>query len=62
MTKRKVCIRDRIFVDGDECPLCKGSSFSTSWNGRMFILDPAKSLIAQKVEIKDKGEYAIKVR
>lgn len=62
MTKRKVCMRDRIFVDGDECPICKGSSFSTSWNGRMFILNAEKSLIAGKVEIKDNGEYAIKVR
>lgn len=62
MTKRKVCVRDRIFVDGEECPLCKMSQFSTSWSGRMFILDPAVSQIAQKVEIKDAGEYAIKVK
>ncbi|MEK6874912.1 MAG: transcription elongation factor subunit Spt4 [Nanoarchaeota archaeon] len=62
MTKRKVCIRDRIFVDTEECPICKMSQFSTSWSGRMYILNPEKSLIAQKIDIKDKGEYAIKVK
>jgi RNA polymerase subunit RPABC4/transcription elongation factor Spt4 len=32
------------------------------WQGRLNILDANKSMIAQKIGIKVKGEYAIKVR
>ncbi|MBI2661526.1 DNA-directed RNA polymerase subunit E'' [Candidatus Woesearchaeota archaeon] len=60
--KKKVCKKCKIFVDGGECPLCKGNQFSTNWQGRLFVIDPDKSLIAQKIGLKAKGEYAIKVR
>lgn len=36
--------------------------FTTNWNGRMFILDPEASFISRQLSIKQKGEYAIKVR
>ncbi len=36
--------------------------FTSSWNGRLFIIDPAKSEIAKKIGINKKGEYAIKAR
>jgi len=52
----------KLFVDGSVCPLCKGSNFSESWKGRLFITDPTKSIIAKKLGITAKGEYAIKVR
>ena len=51
-----------MFVEGNECPVCKTSQFSTNWQGRMYILDPTKSLVAEKVGLKSKGEYAIKAR
>lgn len=38
------------------------ADFTTSWQGRIYVTDPAKSTIAQKIEITQKGEYAIKVR
>ena len=60
--KKKVCKRCKIFVEGNECPICKSNQFSNNWQGRLYIVDPAKSMIAQKIEIKAKGEYAIKVR
>lgn len=60
--KRKVCARCRLFVDGNECPSCKGQSFSTNWLGRFFIFDVKKSLIAQKKGMGQEGEFAIKVR
>ena len=62
MAKRKVCKKCKMFVDGNECPGCKGNQFSTNWQGRITITDPEKSEIAKKVGIKVKGEYAIKVR
>jgi RNA polymerase subunit RPABC4/transcription elongation factor Spt4 len=62
MTKRKVCRNCKLFVEEDECPLCKGSSFSQSWQGRLFIIDSTKSEIAKKIGATAKGEYAIKVK
>ena len=60
--KKKVCKRCKMFVEGNECPVCKTNQFSTSWQGRLFIMDSKESMIAGKVGIKDEGEYAIKVR
>lgn len=59
--KKKVCKTCKIFVEGDECPVCKGNQFVTNWKGRLFILDANKSEIAKKIDAKVKGEYAIKV-
>jgi len=59
--KKKVCKKCKVFVEGDECPFCKGNQFVTNWKGRIHILDANKSEIAKKIDIKVKGEYAIKV-
>ena len=60
--KRKVCVRCRMFVEENECPNCHISQFSTTWKGRLAILDSEKSTIAKNIGLKTKGEYAIKVR
>lgn len=60
--KKKVCKKCKLFVTGETCPVCKGNQFSENWQGRITILDPVKSIVAQKLNIKAKGEYAIKVR
>lgn len=62
MTKKKVCKKCKLFVEGNECPICKGNQFSTSWQGRLYVLDVNNSEIAKKAGITVKGEYAIKVR
>ena len=59
---KKVCKKCKIFVEGTECPLCKGNQFTNIWQGRLSILDANKSEIAKKIKITSKGEYAIKVR
>jgi DNA-directed RNA polymerase subunit E" len=51
-----------MFIEGHECPVCRTSQFSNSWQGRLSIIDASKSLVAEKIGIKSKGEYAIKVR
>jgi len=62
MSKKKVCKTCKIFVDGQQCPICKGQTFTTNWQGRIYVVDPKKSEIAQKVGLEAKGEYAIKAR
>ncbi|MCK5107444.1 MAG: DNA-directed RNA polymerase, subunit E'' [Nanoarchaeota archaeon] len=59
---KKACKKCKLFVEGETCPNCKGNQFSTNWQGRLIIIDPSKSVVAQKIGIKAKGEYAIKVR
>ncbi|MBW3011680.1 DNA-directed RNA polymerase, subunit E'' [Candidatus Woesearchaeota archaeon] len=59
---KKVCKNCKMFVTGDVCPNCKSNQFTTNWKGKIVILNPEKSIIAEKIGVKLKGEYAIKVR
>ncbi len=59
---KKVCKHDKLFVEGDVCPLCGKSDFTTNWQGRIIVIDPVRSEIAKKINIKMKGEYALKIR
>lgn len=59
---KKVCKKCKMFVEAEICPNCSSSSFTNSWQGRFFILDNEKSEIAKKINVKTKGEYAIKAR
>ena len=58
---RKVCKKCKIFVQGSNCPICKGNQFAENWKGRIIITDAENSEIAKKLEITVKGEYAIKI-
>ncbi|MEM4260202.1 MAG: transcription elongation factor subunit Spt4 [Candidatus Woesearchaeota archaeon] len=60
--KKKVCKNCKIFVDENICPICRKEAFSTNWQGRIYFIDVNKSMIAQKMGVTIKGEYAIKVR
>lgn len=60
--KKKVCKKCKLFVEGNQCPICKNNQFSTNWQGRINILDANKSMIAKQIGNTVKGEYAIKVR
>jgi DNA-directed RNA polymerase subunit E" len=59
---RKVCKKCGLFVEKDKCPNDGTESFSDNWKGRLFVFDANKSEIAQKLDIKNKGEYAIKIK
>jgi RNA polymerase subunit RPABC4/transcription elongation factor Spt4 len=60
--KKKICKNCKLFVEGSECPICKGNQFLTNWKGRIAVVDADKSEIGKKIGIKAKGEYAIKAR
>jgi len=62
MAKRKVCKRCKMFVDGAECPVCKDNKFSTNWQGRAYVHDPMRSVVAEKTGLTVKGAYALKCR
>jgi RNA polymerase subunit RPABC4/transcription elongation factor Spt4 len=62
MSKKKVCRNCRYVYEDNVCPVCKSSATASSHQGRLFIINPEKSEIAQKISAKTAGEYAIKVR
>lgn len=47
---------------GQVCPICNSASLSKDWSGYVVIIDPKESIIAEKLEIKLPGKYALKVR
>jgi len=63
MPKEKACkICNTIFESGDECPKCGSKELTEGFKGRIVVLNPKKSEIAKKINIKDKGNFAIKTR
>ena len=62
MAKKKACKKCKMLVEGNQCPGCKGNSFSANWQGRLFVNDVKNSMVAEKINITIKGEYAIKVK
>ncbi|MDP7260896.1 MAG: transcription elongation factor subunit Spt4, partial [archaeon] len=41
---------------------CGATDFSSWWNGVVIIINPEKSVVAEKLGIKEKGEYALSVQ
>jgi DNA-directed RNA polymerase subunit E" len=63
MAKQKACrLCNAIYDTGDRCPRCGAKESTDSFKGRVYIKDPEKSEIAKKLNIKDKGNFAIKTR
>ena len=58
----KVCKRCKRFVLGPTCPACNTGEFSRSWKGVVYISDPNGSEVADVLEIKAPGKYAIWVK
>jgi len=63
MPKQKACkICNTIYETGDKCPKCDAKESTDSFKGRIVVLNPEKSEIAKKINIKSKGNFAIKTR
>ena len=63
MVKEKACkICNTIYHEGNKCPTCGAKEFTDAFKGRIYVTNPEKSEIAQKLNIKEKGEFAIKTR
>ncbi|MGB9675829.1 MAG: transcription elongation factor subunit Spt4 [Candidatus Bathyarchaeales archaeon] len=58
----KACTTCHFITRESTCPKCKSSSLSDDFNGLVIIFDPQGSAIAKAMNIKEKGQYALKVR
>ncbi len=62
MTKAKACKICNTIYEGTKCPKCESKESTENFKGRIVILNPEKSEIAKKLNIKQKGNFAIKTR
>ena len=63
MAKTKACkICNTIYETGEKCPSCDAKESIEGFKGRMVIIDPEKSEIAKKLNLKNKGNFAIRTR
>ena len=63
-TTRLSCRECHRIVEENEnaCPYCGSSSLTEDWAGYVVITHPERSEIAEKMEVTEAGEYALKVR
>ena len=62
MAKQKACKLCNTIYEGDKCPKCNSKEHSESFKGRIVVINEEKSEIAKKINLKDKGNFAIKTR
>lgn len=62
MAKQKACKICKKIYDGEKCPICESKESTDSFKGKVYILNPEKSEIAQRLKIKNKGDFAIKTK
>jgi DNA-directed RNA polymerase subunit E" len=58
----KACPTCHFITRENICPKCKASSLSDDFSGLVIIFNPDGSAIAEAMNIKEKGRYALKVR
>jgi DNA-directed RNA polymerase subunit E" len=58
----QVCRECHRVVSGQTCPICNSSNMSNDWSGMVIIIDPERSEIAKKIDVKLPDKYALKVR
>jgi DNA-directed RNA polymerase subunit E" len=58
----RACRNCKIIIEENVCPICKGTDLSDDYSGLLIVVDPEGSLMAKKMEIKEEGRYALKIR
>jgi len=53
MSKPKACKICNTIHEAEKCPKCDSKESTESFKGRIYVLEPEKSEIAQKLKIKD---------
>lgn len=58
----RACRHCKNVTEEAVCPVCKGTEFSDDFSGILVVLDPQNSILAEKLEAKEPGTYALKIR
>ncbi len=61
--KEKACRKCKALVslDTKKCPVCGNDSFTKLWEGYIIIIDPGKSVVAEKIGAQIAWKYAIRI-
>ena len=62
MAKEKACKQCRKIYEGTTCPSCGSKENSDTFKGKVYVLNPEQSELAQKLLLKLKGLFAIRLR
>ena len=62
MPKEKACKICKTIYEWEKCPRCNSRESVEGFKGRIVVINPEKSEIAKKLNIKEKGNFAIKTR
>ncbi len=60
-SRERACRNCRKIVSGNVCDNCGSTSLTTNFQGLFIALLPEESKIAETLEIKKPGHYAVKV-
>ena len=60
--KQKACKICNLIYEGEQCPKCDSKESTENFKGRIVVLNPEKSEIAQKLKLNNKGNFAIKAK
>ena len=60
--KEKACKNCRTVFEGQKCPACGSAEFTDSFKGKIVVLNPEQSEIAQKLKLTSKGTFATRLR
>ena len=58
----RACRNCKIIIEENICPICRGTDLSDDYSGLLVVLEPEGSQMAQQMEIKKEGRYALKIR
>jgi DNA-directed RNA polymerase subunit E" len=62
MVKQRACKVCNRIHEAEKCPSCDSKEFTEGFKGRIVLMNPEKSEIAQKLNFKEKGNFALKTR
>jgi RNA polymerase subunit RPABC4/transcription elongation factor Spt4 len=58
----RACKKCQIITEDTVCPICKGTDLSDDYSGLLVIFDHKSSQLAKKMDIKEDGLYALRIR
>jgi len=64
IVKEQACKKCGYIVEDQnttECPICQNKKFTTFWKGSVIVNDPENSEVAKKLNITQKGRYALRI-
>lgn len=62
MAAEKACKSCRTVYSGAKCPKCGSTESTDTFKGKVIVFNPENSEIAKNLAIKEKGEFAVRLR